>query len=172
VGIVLDGHHRRSRGRAGSRFTVTTRNELVAALNGSTPKIVFVSGTIDANVDANNQPLACSAYEAPGYSLDAYLADYDPGTWGRRVPSGPLENARRASQMNQQARIRINIPANTTLIGLAGATIVGAHLRVSNADNVIIRNLTLLDARDCFPAWDPTDGSTPCRGIASRITTR
>jgi hypothetical protein len=35
---------------------------------------VFVSGTIDANVDAGNQPLSCSAYEAPGYSLEAYLA--------------------------------------------------------------------------------------------------
>jgi pectate lyase len=143
-------------------FTVTTRNELVAALaNGATPKIVFVSGTIEGNVDANNQPLACSAYNAPGYSLEAYLAAYDPATWGRVVPSGPLETARRASQANQQARIRINIPSNTTLIGLgSNATIIGAHLRVSNADNVIIRNLTLLDAHDCFPAWDPTDGGT------------
>ncbi len=75
------------------------------------------------------------------------------------MPSGPLETARRASQANQQARIRINIPANTTLIGLSGATIMGAHLRVNNVDNVIVRNLTLLDAHDCFPAWDPTDGS-------------
>ncbi len=144
-------------------FTATTRSELVAALaTGSTPKIVFVSGTIDANVDANNQPLACSAYVAPGYSLDAYLAAYDPATWGRRVPTGPLENARAASQRNQQARVRLNIPANTTLIGLpgTGATILGGNLRVSNTDNVIIRNLTLLDAHDCFPAWDPTDGST------------
>jgi pectate lyase len=143
-------------------YTVTNRNELVAAFaaGGTAPKIVFVSGTIDANVDANNQPLSCSAYQAPGYTLEDYLVAYDPATWGRRVPSGTLENARRASQTNQQARIRINIPSNTTLIGLTGATIMGAHLRVNNADNVIIRNLTLVDAHDCFPQWDPTDGST------------
>jgi pectate lyase len=142
-------------------YTATNRNELVAALaTGATPKIVYISGTIDGNVDASGQPLACGAYEAPGYSLAAYLAAYDPATWGRTVPTGPLETARRASQANQQARVRINIPANTTLIGLGGATIVGANLRVNNTDNVIIRNITFLDAHDCFPAWDPTDGST------------
>lgn len=142
-------------------YTATNRAELVTAFSiGTTPKIVFISGTIDGNVDANNLPLPCSAYEAPGYSLDAYLAAYDPATWGRVVPSGPLEAARRASQLNQQARVRINIPANTTLIGLGGAKITGANLRVNNTDNVIVRNLTLLDAHDCFPAWDPTDGST------------
>jgi pectate lyase len=142
-------------------FTATNRSELVAALSlGTTPKIVFISGTIDGNVDANNLPLPCSAYAAPGYSLDAYLTAYDPATWGRVVPSGPLEAARRASQLNQQARVRINIPANTTIIGLGHATIAGANLRINNTDNVIIRNVTLLDAHDCFPAWDPTDGST------------
>ena len=142
-------------------YTATNRSELVAALGiGATPKIVYVSGTIDGNVDANDQPLPCSAYEAPGYSLDAYLVAFDPATWGRTAPAGPLETARRASQANQQARVRITIPANTTLIGLGDATIVGANLRVNNADNVIIRNITWLDAHDCFPAWDPTDGST------------
>src|SRR6185436_5818905 len=137
-------------------YTVTNRQELVAALAaaGTAPKIVFVSGTIDGNVDANNAPLPCSAYEAPGYSLDAYLATYDPAVWGRVVPSGPLENARRASQANQQARVRITIPANTTLFGLPGATIAGANVRVNNTNNVIIRNVTFVDAHDCFPAWD------------------
>jgi pectate lyase len=142
-------------------YTVTNRQELVAAFAaGSTPKIVFVSGTIDANVDASNQALPCSAYEVPAYSLEAYLATYDPAVWGRVAPSGPLETARRASQANQQARIRINIPANTTLVGLPGAQIVGAHLRVNDADNVIVRNIAFVDAHDCFPAWDPTDGAT------------
>jgi pectate lyase len=128
-------------------YTATNRSELVAALSiGTTPKIVYITGT--------------SAYAAPGYSLDAYLAAYDPATWGRVVPTGPLETARRASQVNQQARVRINIPANTTIIGLGDARVVGANLRVNNTDNVIVRNLTLIDAHDCFPAWDPTDGST------------
>jgi pectate lyase len=142
-------------------FTVTTRSELAAALAvGPVPKIIYVSGTIDANVDGNNQPLTCADYAVPGYSLEAYLAAYDPATWGRRAPSGTLETLRRASQQAQQARVRINITANTTLVGLGDdARIVGAHVRVSNADNVIIRNLTFEDAYDCFPVWDPLDGS-------------
>ncbi len=143
-------------------FVVSTRKELVDALAlGGVPKIVLVLGTIDANVDDQNQGLACDDYVAPGYSLEAYLAAYDPATWGRKLPSGPLETARRASQTNQQRRIRINVPSNTTIVGLGGdATIVGAHVRVNNADNVIIRNVTLADAFDCFPQWDPTDGSS------------
>ena len=39
--------------------TVTTRKELLAALAypDPTPKIVYVKGTLDLNVDDNNQPL-------------------------------------------------------------------------------------------------------------------
>ena len=143
-------------------YTVTNRQELVSALaaGGTAPKIVFIAGRIDGNVDANNTPLPCSALQDPAYTLEAYLATYDPAVWGRVVPTGPLEDARRRSQANQQARVRINIPANTTLFGLPGATIVGANLRVNNTNNVIIRNITFVDAQDCFPAWDPTDGAT------------
>ncbi len=142
-------------------FVVSDRNQLVAALSGTDPKIVFISGTINANIDASGNPLACEDYAAgTGYTLEAYLAAYDPATWGRaKVPSGPLETARKTAAGNQQKRIRINIPSNTTIIGLEGARIVGAHLRVSNAQNVIIRNLRVEDAFDCFPQWDPTDGS-------------
>jgi pectate lyase len=146
----------------GSVFVVSTRRALLDALAlGSVSKIVLVLGTIDANVDDNDAPLACGDYAAPGYSLEAYLTAYDPATWGRKAPSGPLETARRASQANQQRRIRINVPSNTTIVGLgADATIVGAHVRLNNANNVIVRNLTFEDAFDCFPQWDPTDGSS------------
>jgi pectate lyase len=145
-------------------FTVTNRQELVAALAiGSTPKIIHVRGTIDANVDAVGNPLSCASYADSSYSIEAYLQAYDPSPdkWGRRAPSGPLEDARRRSQQNQQARVRINVTANTTLIGLGpDARIVGAHGRINNVDNVIVRNITFQDAHDCFPAWDPLDGST------------
>jgi pectate lyase len=40
---------------------VTTRNELVAALAypDATPKLIYIQGTIDANVDAAGAALAC-----------------------------------------------------------------------------------------------------------------
>lgn len=150
-------------------FIVHNRQELVAALDNlsAVPKIIYVSGTIDANVDDNNQPLTCADYQRNGYTIEAYLAAYDPAVWGRtQVPSGALESARVASQQAQQARVRIRVGSNTTIVGLDKYAILrGAWLdiRTSGSNvptNIIIRNLTFQDTYDCFPQWDPTDGST------------
>jgi pectate lyase len=156
--------------------TVRDRNELVAALAypDATPKIIYVEGTIDGNVDAEGQPLACEDYYRSDpstgemYSLEKFLADYDPnGPWGRVNPSGPQERARAASAAAQQARVRIRIPANTTIVGVDDSAIVtGAwfDIRPSSTSgnapmNVIIRNLTFQDSFDCFPVWAPNDGA-------------
>ena len=56
-------------------------------------------------------------YYRNGYTLEAFLATYDPAVWGRVAPSGPLETARVASQAAQQARVRIRIGSNTTIVG-------------------------------------------------------
>jgi pectate lyase len=148
-------------------FVVRTRAELVAALGGNNatngtnavPKIIFVAGKINANVDADNNPLTCADYADPAYSLDAYLAAYDPAVWGRVAPTGPLEEARVRSTRNQRDRVMINVGSNTTIIGLKGAKLVGGNLLLTNISNAIIRNMSFEDAADCFPAWTPTDGS-------------
>lgn len=160
-------------------YTVTTRAELIAALNNGVssptspstpsnePKIIYVRGTIDANVDDNDQPLSCIDYYRNGYTLEAFLATYDPSVWGRVAPSGPLEQARVASQQAQQARVRIRIGSNTTIVGVGKSpTIKGAWLDIrgtagtpNSRTNIIVRNLTFLDTYDCFPAWAPTDGT-------------
>jgi pectate lyase len=136
-------------------FVVHTRDELAAAVAGSTPKIVLVAGRIDGNAGAT-----CADYADPGYSLDAFLATYDPAVWGRVAPSGPREEARVRSAANQGAKVKIPVGSNTTVFGLRGATLDGGNLLLSTVTNVIIRNLTFVDAHDCFPAWDPNDGST------------
>jgi pectate lyase len=141
-------------------FTVSTRSQLVAALNKAdpTPKVILVRGTIDANVDAEDQPLTCADYQTGGYTLPAYLATYDPAVWGRTaVPSGPLEDARVASQKKQAARVQVKVGSNTTIVGLGHARLLGMNLVVDRVDNVIVRNLTFENAADCFPQWDPTD---------------
>ncbi len=154
-------------------YVVTTRQALIAALNdgvypapsstpSSLPKIIYVDGVIDANVDDNDQPLACADYARDGYSLEAYLATYDPDVWGRVAPSGPLENARIASRNAQMARVRIRVGSNTTIVGMdRRATIRGAwfDIRGAGRTNIIIRNLRFVDTYDCFPAWNPTDGA-------------
>ncbi|MGV9328155.1 pectate lyase family protein [Streptosporangium sandarakinum] len=138
---------------AGNVHTVTTRDGLAAALASPGPRIIYVSGTIEPD-------RTCADYVTGGYSLEAYLAAYDPAVWGRDTePSGPQEEARAASAARQTADIKLKVPSDTTIVGLGGnAVIRGVNLHVDKADNVIIRNITFEDTADCFPQWDPTDG--------------
>jgi pectate lyase len=158
-------------------YTVTNRAEFIAALNNGVPssispsnpsnepKIIYVDGTIDFNVDDNNEPLACEDYYRDGYTLEAFLATYDPAVWGRVPPSGPLEDARLASRNAQQDRVRIRVGSNTTIVGLdKHAQLLGVWLDIRaasgvNPTNIIIRNITFQDTYDCFPQWSPTDGA-------------
>jgi pectate lyase len=167
-----------SNASAARTVTVTNRKELVAALRypDATPKLIYVKGSIDANVDDNNAPLDCRDYRRPDpmtgepFNLHAFAGMYDPaGPSGRKPPSGGQENARRASASAQERRVHIPVPANTTIYGLGGdAALVGAWLDVrppaitaGNAPmNVIIRNISFEDAADCFPEWSPDDGPT------------
>lgn len=148
---------------AGQVWCVRNRRELLAALGdgqpSDDPKIVVVHGLIDANVDAVGQPLGCLDYQREGYTQASYLRAFDPRTHGRLPVSGPLEAARLASQQAQQARVRIGIGSNTTLIGAGrDSGLRGAALEIVGRDNVIVRNLNLVDTYDCFPQWSPEDG--------------
>jgi pectate lyase len=157
-------------------LVVTTRDELVAALAypDATSKLIYIRGTIDANVDATGSPLRCEDYHRPDpvtgemYSLPSFLSAFDPaGPWGRVAPSGAQERARVASAAAQSARVRIRIPANTTIYGIGrNAVVRGAWFDVRPSStsgntpmNVIIRHVNFLDTADCFPAWDPNDGA-------------
>jgi pectate lyase len=141
---------------------VHNRAELIAALSGeAAPRIVLVDGRFSMNVDAENQPLSCADYADPGYDLDAFLQAYDPAVWGRTAkPSGPLEEARVRSAKRQGDQIKINVPSDTTVVGINGARIDHGSMILANVHNVIVRNIEFTDAADCFPAWDPTDGAT------------
>ncbi|MGW7238917.1 pectate lyase family protein [Streptomyces sp. NPDC054804] len=150
---------------AAHTFTVSTRAQLVKALgpaSDTTPRIIKVNGTIDANTDGSGRKLTCADYAAgTGYSLSAYLKAFDPSTYGRsKLPSGAQETARAAAQKKQAANIVFRVPANTSIVGVPGtkAGITGGMLQIQSVDNVIVRNLTFSDTEDCFPQWDPTDG--------------
>ncbi|MFI5675875.1 pectate lyase family protein [Streptomyces cellulosae] len=142
-------------------YTVTTWAEFKAALaaGGSAPKIIKVKGTIDAVSEG------CDAFAAPGYDFDAYLEKYSPEKWGLDTdlsaePDDSPEGLRRASAAAQDQAIKANIPANTTIIGIGrNAGFKGASLQIKAVDNVIVRNLAFESPNDCFPQWDPTDGT-------------
>ncbi|MEH0422319.1 pectate lyase family protein [Streptomyces sp. B21-083] len=143
-------------------FTVRSRGELVRALDGgsATPKIIRVAGTIDANTADNGDHLSCGDYEdGTGYTVREYLAAYDPRTWGSAKPSGVPEEARQVAAARQAERVVLPVGSNTTILGLGSSAVLkGASLQVRNADNVIVRNLELRDAYDCFPVWQPNSG--------------
>jgi pectate lyase len=149
---------------------VTSRAELVAALGGDnaanavddSPAIIFVSGTIDLTEDDGGNPLGAADFADPEYDWDAYLAAYDPTTYGMDAePDGLEEEARARSQANQAAHTVINVGSNKTLFGLGDdAAIRHGTLNIEGVSNVIVRNIRLEDSYDLFPAWDGTDGDT------------
>ncbi|QNP71391.1 polysaccharide lyase family 1 protein [Streptomyces roseirectus] len=152
---------------AAHTFTVSTRAQLVKALGSAsdkTPRIIKIKGTVDANTNDAGKKLTCADYASgTGYSLASYLKAYDPATYGRKkLPSGTQEKARAAAQAKQAKNIVFKVPANTTIVGVPGtkAGITGGSLQIQNVDNVVVRNLTLSATEDCFPQWDPTDGSS------------
>ncbi|MER6559115.1 polysaccharide lyase family 1 protein [Streptomyces sp. NPDC001027] len=152
---------------AAHTFTVSTRAELVKALGSASdtaPRIIKVKGRIDANTNDAGKKLTCADYAAgAGYSLSSYLKAYDPAVYGRsKLPSGTQEKARAAAQTKQAKNVVFKVPANTSLVGVPGtaAGISGGMLLIQNVDNVIVRNLNFAATEDCFPQWDPTDGST------------
>jgi len=148
-------------------FTVSTRAQLVKALGSAsdtTPRIIRIKGTIDANTNDAGKKLTCADYASgTRYSLSAYLKAFDPSTYGRsKLPSGTQETARAAAQKKQAANVVFKVPANTTIVGVPGtkAGLTGGMLQIQKVDNVIVRNLTFSDTEDCFPQWDPTDGDS------------
>jgi pectate lyase len=143
-------------------YNVSNRSQLVNALFGgqigprpaegmpdNTPKIIYINGTIDLNVDDNNRPLTEEDYmrmcnytahatfydpvtrdqTGSGGFFGAYKAAYDPNRWIRqsldndnRPPalSGPLEEARLCFQQRQAERVMVRVGSNTSIIGRPG----------------------------------------------------
>jgi pectate lyase len=135
------------------------------------PKIIYVHGTIDLNVDHKNRPLVEEDYmrmcnhtahdtyydpatgdqSGPGGFFGAYKATYDPNLWIRqsldpadnRPPalSGPLEEARICFQRAQAERVMIDVGSNTSIIG------VGDDARIING-GLRIGFMNQFDAND------------------------
>lgn len=140
--------------------TVRTRAELVAALAAPhrRPRIVQVAARIDLATDDAGRPLGAEAWQDPAFDRAAFERLYDPASWGRRDPAGPLEQARQRSARRQQQHLMLRVPSRTTLIGIApGAGLVHGGLQLQQVEDVIVRRLHFSDAFDHFPEWQPRD---------------
>ncbi|AXA91160.1 polysaccharide lyase family 1 protein [Massilia sp. YMA4] len=65
------------------------------------------------------------------------------------------------STSDQALRSQIKVGSNTTLIGTGGDTrLVNGTISISGVQNVIVRNLNIVNPCDVAPVWDPNDGSS------------
>ena len=114
-------------GGAGARpehvFDERDRAGLDAALRlGDKPKIIRIHAFIDLC------PGGVEAFRDPEFSFDAFDRAFDPATWGRDDPKGPLEDARKRSEQRQAAVSIVRLPSNPTLnLSIRGASGGGAY---------------------------------------------
>ncbi|RZL35547.1 MAG: polysaccharide lyase family 1 protein [Rubrivivax sp.] len=134
-------------------FDVHDRAGLDAALRlGDKPKTIRLHTFIDLC------PGGVEAFRDPGFDFDAFDRAFDPATWGRDDPKGPLEDARKRSERRQAEVSIVRLPSNTTLLGVApGAGFQHGMLLLDKVSNIVIRDLRFSDAYDHFPAWEPRD---------------
>lgn len=134
-------------------FDVHDRAGLDAALRlGDKPKIIRIHTFIDLC------PGGVEAFRDPAFNFDAFDRAFDPATWGRDDPKGPLEDARKRSEKRQAAVSILRLPSNTTLLGAApGAGFQHGMVLLDKVSNIVIRDLRFSDAYDHFPAWEPRD---------------
>lgn len=111
-------------------YTVTNRDQLIAALGGNnatnggnnTSKIIRIEGTIDMNADSNGNQMTKAQFGNENAQLQHDMA---------------------------------NVGSNTTIIGEgSNAKIINGGLNLNNAHNDIVRNIDFQSPNDFFPGKD------------------
>lgn len=136
-----DGLATTTGGGSAAPVVVGSCSALATALRSTSAAVIQVAAntTIDCRTAARVQhacPIACPSNQ-------------DPGKTFYRIPVGTQTCTELGSSSNALTRrtrneTGITVASNKTLVGLgAGARIIGASLNLSNARNVIVRNLTL-----------------------------
>ena len=136
-----DGLSGTSGGGSAPPVTVNSCSALASTLRSSAPGVVQVAAgaTIDCRTAERSQS-AC-AISCPSYQ--------DPGKTFYRIPVGAqtckeLGSSTDARYNRTRNETPITVASNKTLIGLSATSrIIGASFNLSNANNVIVKNLTI-----------------------------
>lgn len=162
-------------------YTVSTSSELKSALSGTSSKIIYIDGMIDmtdemlpSSASASTSALdnwieqtASSLTDSKKYgdvaqkvtSLSTWKSWYASGNTNSADESGVYKAARSKLSSDYGNKIKLTVPSNTTIIGLGSSSgIKGGCIKISNAKNIVIRNLTLQDSFDPFPQIEKGDG--------------
>ena len=162
--------------------TVKTRNELMNAIKKEN-SLIYIDGMIDMSVEGSGSKLPAegasniavssvmdswiasktsNAYTTYGAWVEAYAAVCKESTDDKKTGnSGNSSLCSMVWTLNNawKSVIQLNLKSNTTIIGLGNNSgIRGGTISINGIKNVVIRNLTLVDAIDMFPHHEKNDG--------------
>lgn len=162
--------------------TVKTRNELMSAIKKEN-SLIYIDGMIDMSDEGNGSKLPAEgasniavssvmdswiasktshAYTTYGAWVEAYAAVCKESTDDKKTGnSGNSSLCSMVWTLNNawKSVIQLNLKSNTTIIGLGNNSgIRGGTISINGIKNVVIRNLTLVDAIDMFPHHEKNDG--------------
>ncbi|WP_296019443.1 hypothetical protein [uncultured Treponema sp.] len=162
--------------------TVTTRKELMNAIKNEN-SLIYIDGMIDMSDEGSGSKLPAegasniavssvmdswiakktsSAYTTYGAWVEAYAAACSTSTDDKK--EGNSGNSLLCSMLwtlndAWKSVIQLNLKSNTTIIGLgSNSGLRGGTISINGIKNVVIRNLTLVDAIDMFPHHEKNDG--------------
>ncbi len=165
-------------GGAGAQnvITVSTRDELKAALTKGRSRIIYVKGIIDIT-DTGSGTLIPSTVDGTTSGLDAFVKENTAGSvlpaenykdWKIKYTKtfnytedqyGPVGDLRNELNNKWRELITLNLKDNTTIIGLdENSGIRGGSWNIKGNKNIVIRNLTISDCYNPFPAIEDSDG--------------
>ena len=164
--------------------TVKTRSELMNAIKKEN-SLIYIDGMIDMSDEGSGSKLPAEgasniavssvmdswiasntsdAYTTYGAWVEAYAAACSETTNDK--DKSPTKGSHSSLydtvwKLNNawKSVIQLNLKSNTTIIGLGNNSgIRGGTISISGIKNVVIRNLTLVDAIDMFPHHEYKDG--------------
>ncbi len=157
-------------------LTVSTRQELLAALKTGERRIIYVKGIIDMT-DTGRGSLLPETVNGSNERLDKLIAQKTAGSvlpvksfkeWKEKYTasfnydedqSGKVAELRNELNNYWRELVFLRIQPNTTLIGLdENSGIVGGSLSIKNVSNVIVRNLSFTNCYNPFPKVEEKDG--------------
>lgn len=164
--------------------TVSTRSELMSAIKNEN-SLIYIDGMIDMSDEGSGSKLPAegasniavssvmdswiasktsNAYTTYGAWVEAYAAACSTSTNDKdKTPKKGSNSSLYDTvwKLNNawKSVIQLNLKSNTTIIGLGNNSgIRGGTISISGIENVVIRNLTLVDAIDMFPHHEYEDG--------------
>lgn len=164
--------------------TVSTRSDLMSAIKNEN-SLIYIDGMIDMSDEGSGSKLPAEGASNIAVSsvMDSWIAEKTSkayttyGAWVEAYAAACSTSTNDKDETPKEGKhsslydtvwtlnnawksvIQLNLKSNTTIIGLGNNSgIRGGTISISGIQNVVIRNLTLVDSIDMFPHHEYEDG--------------